>query len=474
MSRHTVSETLRSLHVHGRNLPAFHQAGIGLWAVKAGRRDRGLPDTVPYGKAEFDAIAGAVGEYLLKDPLSDGLESTLLETMLRISASQFTFVKSGGDFGRAYVLWHKLPPGLIGRPECAFDFLSAFRETHAISPIPFLKICLLLFSAACNNNAFTGGYLVKAFEDGMKIPDTKAIRPVLDFIAGTPEEISFLANKHKCLDRRFAPYDFNPLLVRPIVRPWGVKRDFNEEGMIAPIPSLIEYRASAGVYYALFNRYKLAFSNYFGYLFESYVGEVLREFCEANLLSESDFKADGHGDRPTVDWVLRLGEVAVIIECKATSFNRTAQTTGASEAIDYSLKQVKKGIEQCEAFIEDLRSGSRKHKSLDGCSKYIPVVITWERMPLVNSKPMLRDFLQSANSLGLVILSVQDLELLEMYDSKGINPVESIELIRSLGYYEGFEELHNRFPVVHEDSFLSSYDGLLFDEVLSDHPGSGP
>src|SRR5271170_5219332 len=61
---------------------------------------------------------------------------------------------------------------------------------------------------------------------------------------------------------------------------------------IAPLPEMIPFRLSTGVYYDMHARFHDAFDKYFGHLFEAYVGYVLRASLTegVKLLSESDIR----------------------------------------------------------------------------------------------------------------------------------------------------------------------------------------
>ncbi len=117
-----------------------------------------------------------------------------------------------------------------------------------------------------------------------------------------------LYEKYKNKDRRFKMYDLNPFLLYPIVRPCQNKQfsTSDKDFIHAPVPELVASRISIGIFYQMFNAYTTEFSDYFGHLFEKYVGLVL-ENCVVSerLLSESDirnFYPKEKGKAP--DWIL--------------------------------------------------------------------------------------------------------------------------------------------------------------------------
>ncbi len=50
----------------------------------------------------------------------------------------------------------------------------------------------------------------------------------------------------------------------------------SNDRIIAPLPDLIPYRVSTGIYYEMFNEYREDFSRFFGHLFEAYVERLLK------------------------------------------------------------------------------------------------------------------------------------------------------------------------------------------------------
>ena len=122
-------------------------------------------------------------------------------------------------------------------------------------------------------------------------------------------------------DRLYRSYDFNPLVSFPLVRPWKASADMPSQidRMVAPLPNLLLNKVATGVYNMMLDTYGMEFTQWFGYAFEEYVGEVLQASVDSALLfSEEDIRKAGWS-RKAADWVVLDGTTVILIECKATS-----------------------------------------------------------------------------------------------------------------------------------------------------------
>jgi hypothetical protein len=186
----------------------------------------------------------------------------------------------------------------------------------------------------------------------MGLPSDGEMLDVLGQLTATQEEFVADYERRKNADRRFAMYDFNPLVSYPVIRPFASEQTprLEEDALVAPLPDLILYRLSTGIYYQMFNSYKEDFSRYFGHLFGEYTGIVLRNSVPpSTLVSEDDIRKTYPEKKGKVpDWAVVDGTKAVLIECKSTRFNRRALATGDEDAVNKSLEQVIKGLKQMD------------------------------------------------------------------------------------------------------------------------------
>jgi len=113
----------------------------------------------------------------------------------------------------------------------------------------YIDIGFVAFVAAQAEIAFTGGYFQKARHQGITLPDDEAIALVLDQLAADQWQMRALYDQYRQRDRRYAAYDFNPLLVHPIIRPWKKREgaSLDDDRLIAPLPNLIIAKLSEAI-----------------------------------------------------------------------------------------------------------------------------------------------------------------------------------------------------------------------------------
>lgn len=454
-SRHRLTEVLLAISSSTTDEPNFFRAAMAMWAIRACRRDPPTPTTAAISVRRFSDLMLLVRGFQLCDPIEDEVEPSALCTFLRIVASQWVFEPDLREFGRAWLLWHVLPDRVKNRRKVTFDFIEAFRAVNGMSPSPFLRLLYTTWAGSANSNNIGRGYFSIARAQRIKLPEDQEVKAFLNHVAGTQNSLNKLATKHQCEDRRYAPYDLNPLLLKPIIRPWPKARDMDRDAMIVPVPDLIPYRATKGTYYALYNAYQEKFSQYFGYLFEEYVGVVLTAFIgDQTIVAEGELRQICKSDAKVVDWLVRVGGTAIIIECKATRLNRLAVTNGVEQDVYDALAQVRKGITQLRAMSLHLQSSNGGSIFPNGVTEIIPVLVTWEDLPLVNSTLMQQ---LVGDSAGLVVLSVSKLEYLQMLSTKGVGIVDALKTLLTLGPIQGSEVLMSQTEAKNGDSFLASW-----------------
>jgi hypothetical protein len=479
LGRHDLDYVLGGIRQSLDKLEPFTAAGISLFAIRYS-----LPPIVRSSKlyempwSELAPIAHLVIQYLIADPVSfepavedDYGDSTLIPIILRSVGNQFPYnVPFFGQYGRSLKLFHHIPQQLRGRAnKLNFDFDSAFQKLTGVALMDFITVGYAAFAAANGSHGFTGGWFQKAREHGLNLNDEVVTR-VLDQLAADQWQMRDLYERYRQPDRRYGMYDFNPLFVYPLVRPWP-KREYttlDEDRMIAPLPQLILTRLSEGIYQQMFQHYREDFSRYFGHVHEAYVGEVLRHSIPGKtLLSENDIRHTyKKGKAP--DWVIIDGETAILIESKATGFQRKALATADSAAIDRSMSQVLAGLIQLHEFRDACERRVTGLERLHGCSDFKLLVVTYEPFYIVNSVPF-REIIDNKLSKDLAVksvsisrwyvLAVDQLEKLQPHVSAGVelkNIVEQLSNHQSFDYV--LKEISDQTGRSYRDCFLYEMD----------------
>jgi hypothetical protein len=211
----------------------------------------------------------------------------------------------------------------------------------------------------------------------------------------------------------------------------------------------------------MFNQHRTGFSQYFGHLFNEYVGTVLRHSVSVGtLLSEADIRNTYPEERGKVpDWVVMDGSTAVLIECKATRFTRAALTTGEENAVNDSLSQVIKGLKQLDEFAEACKAKSVGLERFRHCTKFEPVLATLEPLYLINSV-FFREHIdrllvrQGVVNLPWMVLPLDQLEVLQPHLDGGVGVAGVVDELRGKLFNQVLENLIKQSGRTYKDSFL--------------------
>jgi hypothetical protein len=460
-------------------LEPFTAAGITLFALRFSlppiARSSQL-QVMPW--SELAPIAHLVIQYLIADPFAfepaiedNYRDSTLIPVILRTVGNQFPYdIPFFGQYGRSLKLFHHIPQQLLGRPNIPkFDFDAAFQEMRGVSLIDFIVVGYAAFAAANKSHAFTGGWFQKARTQGMDLKDEVVIR-VLDHLAADQWQMRDLYERYKQPDRRYGMYDYNPLFVHPIVRPWPKREHttLDEDRLIAPLPMMILTRLSEGIYLQMFDRYKEDFTRYFGRLHEAYVGEVLQHSVpNKTLLSEDDIRRTyKRGKVP--DWVIIDGDTAILVESKATGFQRKALATADSGAIDRSVSQVIVGLTQLHEFRDACERRVAGLERFQACSDFKLLVVTYEPFYIVNSVPFRKTIdtklskelsARGVNIFPWYVLAVNQLEKLQPHIAAGVALKDIVEKLLSHQTFDNtLKEIGDQTGRTYRDCFLYEMD----------------
>lgn len=167
------------------------------------------------------------------------------------------------------------------------------------------------------------------------------------------------------------PHRSSALREFPLVR----LRYRGTEEIACPIPTLLFWRFTGGLYYSLIRRPE--FANHFGRSFQNYAGGVLAARITAEtmqVMPEREYQA-GRLRKDTVDWIVADGESALFLECK------TKRLTWASKIDLNDLTNLESDIRKlAESVVQVYRtiSGYR-----EGLYPQLPFVVERTIFPLV-------------------------------------------------------------------------------------------
>lgn len=477
---HGLEQVLFGLRKAPADFKRFVIGGAALFAVRFCTARRRGPSVAVLGGEGWARWLHLVKTYLSADPIGYDKDiqreykaSNPVFTFLRIAGSQMPYdVSPFGQHAQPLLLYHEIPKQLAARPGLpSFNYEEAFQSLYGTSTLHYINIGFTAYAAATSTDGFTRGYFAKARQEGIKIPGDRALLPILDKLAADPVQLGNLYRKYQTSDPRFAIYNFNPLFMRPLVRPWRQKKHvaLDDDRMVAPLPDLVALKNSVGIFYEMFNHYGVDFSNYFGFIFEAYVGRILQHTsASSRLLSEDDLRQHYPSDKGKVpDWVIIEGETAILIECKATRFSRAALATGSETAVNDSLKQVLKGFRQLDNFRQACLAKKSGLEALHGCKIFRPVLVTLEPLYLINSL-FFREYLEGelatsgVTNLPWYILSVDELERLQPHMATGVGFDEVLKELSQKSLAAFLDQLHEQTGLTFKDSFLHEIDRELY------------
>ena len=493
LQKHKLGDVLHSLYSLNGNqtLEPFMIAGLTLLAARFC-----IPSKSSQLIRYFDvrSLIDLSNNYYLSDPTifdkdlhSEFINSNPIFMILRIVSSQFPFnLGLFGEFSRPALLFHEIPnqlQGSSGIPQ--FNFDSKFQSLTEVSVIDFVTTGFVISALARNKFTFSQNDLARVRQQGINIPDNFTIKKILKHLVADKSMLVDMYERRKNKDRRFRMYDFNPLLSYPIIKPCD-ERGFasaNKDFMHAPVPELVGSRICTGIFYQMYNEYttdsNTEFSQYFGHIFEKYVGLVLNNCTTSEtLISEADirkFYPTKKGKAP--DWILIDGANLVLFECKATRFSRAAQAIASEKDINSSLAQVRKGLKQLHSFITACQNNIPELEKFHGCRTFKPILVSLEPLYLINSfffREHINTLLADEGITGLdwQILSIDELEILQPHLASGFRLLQVLDDLKQKTFNNVLQDLASQTNKTFGDSFLYQKQKELYQRLgISDRIG---
>ena len=194
----------------------------------------------------------------------------------------------------------------------------------------------------------------------------------------------------KVHDPSFEKFRLNPLLTYPAVRPDKNPSPGIRQVYIVPSLRLMLERVTKGLYLELSNYFresgrKNPFRTSFGYVFQTYVGELLKNAIGAEkVCSERQYDKDR---KLTTDWIVRSADRAILIEVKQSGMHLQAKSFGDLQRVRKDLTStIAKAVDQLFKFEVAIRSGQFVELSdLHAVKDFEHVVVTYDRTYFSNS-----------------------------------------------------------------------------------------
>jgi hypothetical protein len=348
----------------------------------------------------------------------------------------------------------------IRSPKFVRDIIETkFQKEFGVSIIDFIKIGFVLFSGSSRPSGLSRAYLEEARKQRMPIPEDKVIKLVL-------EQVTCDKKRFKN-DEDFIKSNLIPLLKYPLIRPWK-NSDLEKPDMdrfIAPIPDLVLYRFTAGLYFQLWNLYKLDFTTAFGDLFELYVNELLSWYKLPNkIIDEKEIGSFYAGKKP--DWVIFDNSGVILIECKATQYTQSMYEYGIEASNKGCISQLQKAIRQLDDFQSQIPELSSRYGVINKGLPIQKIIVTYEPLFGLEEGP-LRNIIDDKDDWSVV--GVWELEAIQPYIAKGANFWEYLQERKNVSFQEFdkiFDNMEAETGANKSENELLKYGERIFDELM--------
>ncbi len=313
---------------------------------------------------------------------------------------------------RALLLYRDAAARVKDRP---FDIDAEFKAYSGLDVKTFLTIGFLLFAQFTSERAFyprVGWHATHAAVKELGILTKENIEALLGLVSADQERF-----KQECINRSASgtgndQYDWNALFKFPAI-------DIGAGNLVLPIGRLLLYRLEDAPFYELADLHQREGGEnrlraFFGSVFQEYVGLLLDEAFPSRARPEAG--------SPPVDWLLRIRDHAVLIECRMSEFAMPTKSTGASLLVERDLERIaRETIDRLRAKKDFLEARAFDF-GLDGVKTWHYLVVV--RKPLL-PVPLIRGWLDRllTSSVPYHLLSIADFEQLMALNEDGIEDI---------------------------------------------------
>ena len=359
---------------------------------------------------------------------------------------------------------------------------SQFEKTFGISIFDFLKIGFLLFSSSVNKGELTGEYFENVRKQGLQIPNNEIVNNCLNQIACNQYQFREICRESDSKEGSYKSYKMNPLLNYPIIRLWNPsnQNDFEDDKFIVPVPNLLIYRLTTGLYYQLLNMNeseKKMFSQEFGKLFESYIGVLLAWYkLPDKILSADEIKIHipkyKKKNIKIPDWMIFCEEGVILIECKATRYSQDMYERGLKAEAKGSIKQIIKGLNQMNEFEKQIPGLCEKFEINYTDLQVQKIIVSHENLPGLR-KGSLKNYInrkiKNESTTEWKILSMWELEEIQPYITGGANFWSFLINIENKDLNVILKDMKSKTGASYSDGILYKCQDKLISELMKNY-----
>lgn len=319
-------------------------------------------------------------------------------------------------------VWSPIPRALLlyrdaaaRVPDAAFDIDAEFQAHSGLDVKTFLTLGFLLFAQFTSERAFyplVGWHATAEHVRELDILTRDKIEALLRLVAADQQRFKEESVRSSASGTGNDQYDWNVLFKHPTI-------DIGGGNHMLPIGRLLLYRVEDAPFYELADLHQREgvenrFRTFFGEVFQEYVGLLLDDAFPSQARPEAG--------TPPVDWLLRVGDDALLIECRMSEFTIATKSTGDFSHIENDLERIARDtIEKLPAKKEFLQAHASDF-GLNGVQNWHYLVVV--RKPL-HPVTQVRGWIDRllATPVPYHLLSVGDFEQLLALEEDGVEKV---------------------------------------------------
>lgn len=324
--------------------------------------------------------------YGLTDPISTNHDAT--EFLVRCAFEQFPYQRAN---------YHLLSRSLIIYSELWSTVNEAQHidiEDEIIKLVGLEYHEILFFSLAFSEQAKKG--FIRLYEDHknqhiIEIFFTKNKQDkFVNWLSCSYDEFRLMSRADNPPDTLYDKHRFNSLINKPLIIPDRNPKPGDRQVYILPINRFLFEKVTRGMYYLLADKFKTegskknSFRTAFGYVFQEYIGRLLRKACcRFNILKEWEYSKP---EKKTIDWIAMDETKVIFFEVKQSALYIESKKWGRIEDIQKDLGQtIAAGVKQLWLFEKAVNSGKYESLNILKGKEFEKVIITFDRAYYVNS-----------------------------------------------------------------------------------------
>lgn len=299
----------------------------------------------------------------------------------------------------------------------------------------YTMLTFILLAAILESPRFNIGKFTEAKEEPLKtILTNEKMEAILKMLSATPAELRAIDQLYNSkLPPENTKSRYNPLWQKPIVK-------LGDNDFVVPSTSAYKKGALTGLYWFFENRLKTKFRDYFGTLFEEYVGLIIKDTYDAQDIEPGILYGSKKDAREFFDWIVNDKGAYILFETKAYQFPFYVLQTGDLDSVRKEiLKKVVGTIRQMYERVQDIQKYSEleKFKGMD-----LRCVAVFYDIPFISTNTYDEDIKAALNGMDSKYPGIKDFK----YTLISVDELENYQYVKSCVTIEEVAERARKTP----------------------------